>query len=98
MHFKFNFQTNRQKRSLGKTAKLRGEALLKTLNRIGKELLKMRRAIQGQARKGRKGRSKTNKPKSKKGKSNKVRKGNNQKKEKDLCRSPKDSEKAFELL
>ena len=68
-------QTNRQRRSLDKTAKLRGDALLKVLGKIAKELVNIKLAIQVQGRKPRRGKSLSiKKNKNKKGKS-KGRKG-----------------------
>ena len=89
-------QSNRQKRSLDKTAKLRGDALLRTLSKIGKELVSIRLAIQRQGR-GRRGKAltrsklknKKDQLRNKKGKSKKARKGRNMKKGKAKSRKGK---------
>ena len=89
-------QSNRQKRSLDKTAKLRGDALLRTLSKIGKELVSIRLAIQRQGG-GRRGKgltrsklkNKKDQLRNKKGKSKKARKGRNMKKGKAKSRKGK---------
>ena len=63
-------QTNRQRRSLDKTAKLRGDALLRVLGKIAKELVNIKLAIRKEGRKARRGKSLSDrKNKNKKGKS-----------------------------
>merc|ERR1712048_776179 len=79
-------QTNRQRRSLDKTAKLRGDALLRVLGKIAKELVNIKLAIQRQGRKARRGKSssirKNQKGKSKKRKGKSKNKKNKGKKKK----------------
>ena len=86
-------QTNRQKRSTGSLAKLKGDALLKVLNRIVKELQNIRAAIisKSQVRKGKKFSSK--KSNKKKGKGKKKRKGKKLSKNKGTKKGKKNSKK-----
>merc|ERR1711971_240869 len=80
-------QTNRQKRSTDKFARVKGDALLKVLNRVVRELQKLRQAVLSSrsARKGKKLSSKKKKnSKAKKGKNRKKNKGKSKRKGKKL--------------
>ena len=87
---RLRFGLNRQKRSVDKFARLKGESLLKVLNKIVKELQKLRVAVlssqkntprKSKTLKNRKGKSLKNKKKKKGGKRNRKGKGGKKKRQ-----------------